>query len=170
MTYNPYLLRFELDALTARALYHEHRGRNLAPVRAHLVTAEAHLARRPRFPWSRSQTALEKAHQSGYAALCGLTAARVGRPVGVAIGTPTLAQESGRRRTQCDACGADEAPLKFCHDFYCADCFVNEAVTMRHAAAYWSAPDDATFRSFDVAAASMLARNDADRVLQAPHS
>src|SRR5690349_11500831 len=99
MTYNPYLLRFQLDALQRRALYHEQRGRNFAPVRAHLATAEAHLGRRPRFPWWRSQTGLQQAHRSGYAALCSLTAARVGRPVGVAIDPPTLSQESRRPRT-----------------------------------------------------------------------
>ena len=165
MPYNPYLLRFELDALTARALYHEHRGRNLAPVRAHLATAEAHFGRRPRFPWSSAQMPLRQAHRSGYAALCSLTAARVGRPVGVAIDPPTLSQESRRPRTQCDVCGAPDAPLKFCNDFFCATCFVNEVVAMRHAAAYWSAPDDATFDAFDVEAAFTQARHTADRVL-----
>ena len=165
MTYNPYLLRFQLNALQRRALDHEQRGRNLAPVRAHLEMAEAHLGRRPRFPWSSAQTPLRQAHRSGYAALCSLTAARIGRPVGVAIGPPTRAEESRRPRTQCDVCGADDAPLKFCNDFFCATCFVHEVVTMRQAAAYWSAPDDATFDAFDVGAAQVQARTDAERVL-----
>jgi len=159
MTYNPYLLRFELDALTARASYHEQRGRNLASFRAHLDTAEAQLARRPRFPWSRPQSSLKKAHRSGNAALRSLTAARVGRPVAEAVGAPTLAQASLRRRTQCDVCGAGEATLKFCNDYFCVTCYINEAVTMRHASAYWSAPDDATFDTFDVDAAYVQARN-----------
>ena len=43
MIYNPYLLRVELDALKAHALYHEQRGRNLASFRTHVEVAEAHL-------------------------------------------------------------------------------------------------------------------------------
>jgi hypothetical protein len=167
MLYNPYLLRFQLDALWRRGLWHDQRGRNLASCRMHLEAAEAQLACRPRFPWSNPQTPLQRAHRSGYAALCSLTAARVGRPVGVAIGPPRLAQESRQGRTQCDVCGADEAPLTFCNDVFCVGCFVEEAVTMRLAAAYWGAPDDATFHAFDVEAAHRQATDEADRVLRA---
>jgi hypothetical protein len=60
--------------------------------------------------------------------------------------------------------------LKFWNDVLCEACFVQESVTAQHAAAYWSAPNDATFLAFDVEAARVQAREDADRVLHGAHS
>jgi hypothetical protein len=68
MPYNPYLLRFELDALQRRAHAHARRGRNLTSFWVHLETAESHLTGQPRFAWLRPQSRLRQAHQSGYAA------------------------------------------------------------------------------------------------------
>ena len=169
MIYNPYLLRVELDALKAHALYHEQRGRNLASFRTHVEAAEAHLAHRPRFPWSSPQSSLRKAHRSGYAALCSLNAARAGRAVGATSFMPTRSWSYPRRSTQCDVCGATESQLRFRNDFLCEACFVRDVVFLQQATRYWSAPDDATFRAFDVDAARRQARSDADRVLHAAH-
>jgi hypothetical protein len=166
MTYNPYLLRRELDALHAHAVSHAQRGRNVSAVRAHLDLAEAHLAYWPRFLWSNPQTRLKRAHRAGYAALGSLNEARVGRPVGATIGLPTAARPEARRTTRCGVCGADEALLTFGNDVFCETCFIDEAVALQRTTAYWSAPNDATYHTFDGEAARRHARHAADRVLR----
>jgi hypothetical protein len=166
MTYNSYLLRRELDALQAHAVFQAQRGRNLAAVRAHLDMAEAHLARRPRWLWAHPQTRLKQAHRAGYAALGSLNEARVGRPVGAAIGLPTAARPDAHGTTRCGVCGAYEALLTFRNDVFCATCFLHEAVALQRTTAYWSAPNDATFHTFDGEAAHRHASHAAGRVLR----
>ena len=147
MTYNPYLLRRELDALHAQAASHAQRGRNLSAVRTHLGMAEVHLARRRRLLWANPQTRLKQAHRAGYAALWSLHAARVGRSVGVAIGMPSRTRPGAQKTTRCDACGAQAPLLTFCNDVLCEACFLLEAVAMQRGRAYCSAPNDATFHT-----------------------
>jgi hypothetical protein len=166
MTYNPYLLRRELDALHAQVASHAQRGRNLSAVRTHLDMAEAHLARRPRWLWANPQTRLKQAHRAGYAALGSLNEARVGRPVGAAIGMPSRTRPGAQKTTRCDACGAPAPLLTICNDVLCEACFLHEAVAMQRDRAYWSAPNDATFHTFDGAAARRHASHEADRVLR----